>query len=47
MARVESSGLGHTGDQLHFGAEAARERGRRYAEVMLRLWSEASVERAR
>jgi len=28
-------------------AEAACELGRRYAEVMLRLWSEASVERAR
>jgi hypothetical protein len=34
-ACVDSSGLEHTGDQLHFCAEAARELGRRYALAML------------
>jgi hypothetical protein len=33
-ACVESTGLGHKGDRLHFSAEAARELGRRYAQAM-------------
>jgi hypothetical protein len=35
-ACVDAQGLGHKGDELHFGAEAARELGRRYAEAMIR-----------
>ena len=34
---VDSSGLGHKGDDVHFSAKAERELGRRYAEAMLRL----------
>ena len=36
-AYVESQGLTHKGDDLHFNTESARELGRRYAEAMLRL----------
>jgi hypothetical protein len=39
-ACVESGGLEHKGDELHFSAEAARELGRRYAEAMVRLQRE-------
>lgn len=35
-ACVNSGGLGHKGDDLHFSAEAARELGRRYAEAIIR-----------
>lgn len=36
---VESFGLTHTGDSLHFEAESLREIGRRYAEKMVELQS--------
>jgi hypothetical protein len=36
-ACVDSSGLEHKGDNVHFSAESARELGRRYAEAMIRL----------
>lgn len=36
-AYVDSSGLEHKGDNMHFSAESARELGRRYAEAMIRL----------
>jgi hypothetical protein len=34
---VDSKGLKHRGDQLHFDAVSARELGKRYAEAMLQL----------
>jgi len=34
---VNSDGLGHNGDKVHFNAEAYRELGRRYAEALKRL----------
>ena len=40
---VDSKGLGHKGDHVHFSAEAARELGRRYAEAMIRLQSRAPM----
>ena len=36
-AYVDSNGLDHKGDNVHFSAESARELGRRYAEAMIRL----------
>jgi hypothetical protein len=36
-ACVESTGLGHKGDNMHFSSASARELGRRYAEAMIRL----------
>jgi hypothetical protein len=36
-ACVDSTGLDHNGDNVHFSAEAAHELGRRYAEAMIRL----------
>jgi hypothetical protein len=36
-ACVESGDLAHGGDDLHFGAEAARELGRRYARALIAL----------
>jgi hypothetical protein len=36
-ACVDSTGLEHKGDNVHFSADAERELGRRYAEAMIRL----------
>jgi hypothetical protein len=36
-AYVDSSGLEHKGDSVHFSAESARELGRRYSKAMIRL----------
>lgn len=36
-ACVDSTGLGHKGDNMHFSSASARELGRRYAEAMIRL----------
>ena len=36
-ACVDSTGLKHKGDGVHFDSESARELGRRYAEAMIRL----------
>ena len=36
-ACVDSTGLKHKGDDVHFNSESARELGRRYAEAMIRL----------
>lgn len=36
-ACVDSSGLEHKGDNVHFSAESARELGRRYSKAMIRL----------
>ena len=36
-ACVDSKGLEHKGDDVHFSAESARELGRRYAEAMIHL----------
>ena len=36
-AYVDSKGLQHKGDNVHFGTESARELGRRYAEAMVHL----------
>jgi hypothetical protein len=36
-ACVQSAGLAHGGDDLHFDAPSARELGRRYAQAMIRL----------
>lgn len=38
-ACVESGGLKHKGDNVHFSTKSARELGRRYAEAMTRLQS--------
>ena len=46
-ACVESAGLGHLGDRLHFSAEAAREMGRRYAQAMLGLGDKESIQATR
>ncbi|MFM7315492.1 MAG: sialate O-acetylesterase [bacterium] len=36
-AFVDSDGLGHNGDKVHFNADAYRELGRRYAEALKKL----------
>jgi len=36
-ACIESEGLKHRGDGVHFDSASARELGRRYAEAMIRL----------
>jgi hypothetical protein len=43
-ACVESAGLDHNGDELHFSAASARELGRRYAQAMLRLGEQGERE---
>lgn len=40
-ASVPSHGLAHKGDELHFGADAQREFGKRYAAAMIRLQAAA------
>lgn len=42
-ACVDSAGLDHKGDQLHFSAESSRELGWRYAEALIRLQNEVKT----
>jgi len=46
VAVVESTGLKHKGDEVHFDAPSLRELGRRYAEAMRKLQGTASPAKA-